>query len=276
MMQSKKLIFIEVITMSILTWSALVHAAAPGVHLGYNVGRQKVTTKGVLILEQELETIQRDRGTSVIWETALAYGITRWLGARIFIPVFLKRKLDGFVARGVSDISLEAIFLKFLKPYNVLVGTVGVFFPTGSIDTQPRLGTGNYNIIMTADWLHSSPHWYCGFILRPIISIKRKERKPGSILNFQYLFGPKFELCNSKLPMALIWELDGVFRKQSKFNGIKDNNTGGTLIVTGPLISYKKGTSIIQARFLFPIVQNFRGQQPKIDFISGLNMQFYF
>ncbi|MGE0009237.1 MAG: hypothetical protein AB7F19_01740 [Candidatus Babeliales bacterium] len=253
-----------------------INGRAPAVHLNFNIGRRVVPIKGAVIVEEELETTVRDDGSGILWRNTALYGISEHLGLRLFIPVFLKRKVGNDIARGLSDISLEALLIKFLQPYNAGILGLGFFAPTGSIKSRPNLGTGNYNLIFTAQWIHSSPHWYCSFFLRPVGAIKRHGRYAGSILNFEYLFGPKFILGNSKLPLATLLILDGAYRKPAKINGLTVPNTGGTVVILGPFISVRTGRMIVQGRVQFPILQRYRGTQEKLNYIAAATVQYYF
>lgn len=249
---------------------------APGVHLQFNIGRQVIPIKGMVIAEEELEVTERFGGTGVLWKSTGLYGLTNHIGFRLFIPVFLKRRVGSNVSRGLSDISFETIFIRFFKPYNATLGSIGFFAPTGDSTVTPALGTGNYNLLLTAQWIHSSPHWYWSFLLRPVISFKRKGVYAGSVLNFEYLFGPKFTLEHAKLPMAILLEMDGFWRKPTKVNGVIVPNTGGTVVIVGPLVSVRTGRMILQGRVQFPILQRFSGLQPKVNYLAALTMQYYF
>lgn len=258
-----------------LAYYERAHALAPAVHLQFNIGRRVVPIKGALIVEEELETTVREDATGILWKTTALYGLTNHIGLRLFIPVFLKRKLYDNVARGLSDISLEMLFLRFIHPYNVTLASVGFFAPTGSSKSTPQLGTHNVNLIFTAQWIHSSPHWYCSFLMRPIVAIERKDVYSGSILNFQYLFGPKFSL-DDNTPLALLIEVDGAYRKAVTYKDIRVPNTGGTVIIAGPFISARVGRAIVQGRVQLPILQRYSGNQPNFKYLAAATVQYLF
>ncbi len=275
MIQNKHVAFISA-ALSVLMWSKSLLGIAPGVHLQFNIGRRVIPIKGVFIAEEELEVTERFGGTGVLWKSTGLYGLTKHIGFRLFIPVFLKRRVGSAVSRGLSDISLEAIFIRFFKPYNATLLSAGFFAPTGDSTVTPALGTGNYNLLLTAQWIHSSPDWYWSFLLRPIVSFKRKGVNAGSVLNFEYLFGPKFTLKHANLPMAVLLEMDGAWRKPARVNGVIVPNTGGTVVIVGPLVSVRTRRMILQGRVQFPILQRFSGLQPKVNYLAALTMQYYF
>lgn len=268
-------LFVFILIFSI-SQTGFLKALAPAVHLNFNIGRRVVPIKGALIVEEELETTVRENGTSLLWKNIALYGLSQHTGLRFFVPVFLKRKFGENTSRGLSDISLEAIYFRFLQPYNVTLFSFGFAAPTGSIKPRPPLGSGNFNLIFTWQWIHSSPHWYCSFLLRPIGAIKRHGRNAGSLLNFEYLFGPKFTLPNSQIPLAALLIMDGVYRKPLKIDGVKVPNTGGTVVILGPLVSARTGRLIMQGRIQFPILERYRGSQAKLNYVAAATVQYYF
>lgn len=267
----------------------------------FNVGRQLVTQKGILQWREELEVLQYNRGSDIYWENRLVYGLTERFGLQIRFPVYLHRKIDQFVSRGLSDILLETQWEFYHTQQQTALFFSGVSFPTGDTTTLPTLGTGSFDPVLAFFFAHSSQKWFFSATFGTQITNTRKRSgqfaiiddtvveitsiRDSSVIDAFFLFGPKITFASDPdKTLGLFWELFGIHLFRAKINEVEQRRSGGTAFVTGPFFSFEQRDKfVIQGWIQLPVSQRiFHSQprgifaQPKLDMVVGISMEGYF
>lgn len=241
------------------------------VNLGLDlIPRKKTFAYLNSILYDEFQGIADD----AILTTQIAYGFTDFFGIQIFIPVFLRNFSDGQNTKGLGDILLDLQWRFVYNPHYVLLFETALSCPTGSTEKQPVLGTGNYMPFFGLSSLYSGD-WLVDCEIDIITPIKRNNRKAGNQVVWEMIFGRRIKFkkdSDSNFYFALL--VDGFYNGQNRINGVIDENSGGTLIILGPLMEWWRNNMRIQAGFEVPVVQNLFGNQIKFDFNTYLAFAF--
>ncbi|MEX0939931.1 MAG: hypothetical protein WDZ41_01065 [Candidatus Babeliales bacterium] len=248
-----------------------------GEALGERLGGRITTQKGAWILQNTLEYIKAGEEKELIWAAEFAYGLTKDIGVELFIPIFLKNAAAEGISRGLGDIIATVEWKPFVNGPHSLLVMGGMKFPTGDRLAIPLLGTGTFDIVFNISAAHYSNNWYAALNIDTLLTTKRKGFKPGSVYEYELVFGRAINFMNkgsSKLFINL--DLTGIYEKQDKINGIIDENTGGNVIFFGPLISWTRKNLLFEVLFQGPIAQNLFGNQSKFNYTTFFSFTLIF
>ncbi len=240
----------------------------------FNIGQDTITSYQWGIYGIDNSYLVKDDGTTITLLHNFGYGLTRYTGFELVLPFFLHQKSDGRISRGLSD--MQALFQ--WHPYRtddqLLVLKAGMQFPTGDTNANPPLGLGSFIPLFEFDALHSSEKWFASFILTAGIATTRKHKNPGTFIDYEITLGPKWPLGTPDQAEWLTFiEMNGLYNFPRTFNGMRVPNTGGFLLIVGPVISYDTNRCQYFARLQMPIADHRFGNQPKTKLFATLIFQ---
>lgn len=228
-----------------------------------------ISRKGVWHFVNSFDFTKAKENKELLWEIGLTYGLTDSLGIEFFVPILLKNTINGNSSRGISDCVSNIQWTFFDQKENIASIQGGIKFPTGNTSKNPRTGTGTYDATIEFLAIHSSEKWFASLDIDTRITTQRKGKKPGNIFAYEILFGKIFHLNHN--PNSTIYfnlDLFGIYHQPDKNNTIIDEDSGGTVIFFGPLVSYSYKNFLVEFSFQVPIAQNLFGNQPCIDFAT--------
>jgi hypothetical protein len=238
----------------------------------FNVGPHIFTRKGQFQLEELLLHIQFDKGSFTALENRLAYGFTRTFGMELGVIWVLQNSQKGKRTSGLGDIYLETQWHFYTQPKNLGNINAGIYFPTNS-SQGPFFGT--YGWVFELEGVHSSDDWHASSSWRVRINQRHKKRAPGTRFSYELIAGPKLHLKNGA-ELYTLYDLYLLYDTKAKEFGKTMFNTGGTIALLGPLISYKKENLLIEGSLQLPIAQRIPNIGPKVVWVSFLNIEMTF
>lgn len=233
---------------------------------------------GKIQVEQEIEYIKSKENYSLLYELDISYGFNDKLGIQVTIPVFIKRKVGPFTSNGLSNIFVELEWTFFERESNLALFMFGVALPSGSKDKIPPIESGSVGAIFEFNAIHADDRWYAQTDWGAIINSQRKhDTKIGNLYFYNLLGGPRFKInpCSLSTYFFLL-TLSGFYSERNKFRGIVLDESGSSLVLLGPLVSWTRKNLLAQALLQFPIGQHVFGSRPKVDLRAGFSFQFTF
>lgn len=222
---------------------------------------------------QEFET----RKSYTIIETNAVYGLNEIFGLEVIVPIALKLKKDDRVSRGLLDTFIlgQANFL--LQPHDLFVFKAGLKLPTGSKDDPLLLGTGSIDLAGEFAHIHSAPTWFVNTAVTALFSCKKNDRRIGSIYRSFFTIGPKMNFqAAGGTTILLAGQAKIIHAQKDKYSGIKDPNSGHSVLFAGPFISVRHNNNehIFEWFFEVPIWQNRHGNQKRVHYRTNVSFQF--
>lgn len=241
----------------------------------FGIGHRIFTRKNELQVQELLLHTQFDKGSFTALENTLAYGLTRTFGVEFSMAWIFQNNQKGKRTSGLGDISLEAQWHFYTQKENLGNATVGIQFPTGNTSQEPFLGLGTYGWIFELEGVHSSDYWYALSSCRIRINQRRNNKALGPRFLYELTAGPKLHLKNGA-QLHLLYDLDLLYDAKTKKFGKTLFDSGGRLVLLGPLISYKKGNLIIEGSLQLPIAQQISDFDPKVEWVSIFTVEVTF
>ncbi len=268
----KQLLFIHLI---ILLSSFDIQGRDPSPMNGqFNIGQDTITSYQYGIYSIDNSYLSKADGTTITLDHNLAYGISRHSGCELNIPFFLYQKSNGRISKGLSDMQALFQWHPYRTDEHLLALKAGIQFPTGDTTANPPLGLGSFMPIFNFDAFHASENWFASFIISATIGTTRKHRNPGTFIEYSVTFGRRYQLGTpDEAEWLFFWELDGLYSSSAKFQGKQVANTGGHLILLGPIVSYDTDRDQYLLRIQVPIADRRFGIQPKTKFFATLIYQ---
>jgi len=228
--------------------------------------------------------------------TGISYGITNNIMVHASIPYIKRSNIqeseppdeihDHGDAEGVGDISLHLHARLLLSPIVDLTLLTGIKTPTGRTDVTDKDGQR-----FEAEFQPGSGSWdpFLGLAasralgrfsidanaLYTLVTEGTQNTDLGDRLN--YNLAVSYQAVRRLLALDLILEGNGIWRAKEETNGIKDNNSGGNLILISPgLRVYYKDFISFYVSYGKPVLQNLNGTQNDIHnrMVFGVDILF--
>jgi hypothetical protein len=229
-----------------------------------------------LQLEHDLEYFKAKDDYDLIYEFIASYGVNKRLGFILSVPFFIKRKVDGKVSKGLSDILIGpeyTIYGDRGKNLGLVMGAL--VLPTGKRDKVPAIGSGSLGVFLKFDGVHTSERWFAQVNWGGTLRVKRKSgTKFGNNYFFELACGRRFKFKpDSPSTFFAILEMDGFYAEEDRIRGILNRNSGGSTIFLGPLFSWARKNLLVQALVQPAIGNHLFGRQKKFDLHASLSVQ---
>lgn len=188
------------------------------------------------------------------------------------IPIAIKSTIDGVHTSGVGDITFDAEYLYHFTGTErswtscTLFGSMS--FPTGVKDVS--LGSPAYFLGGTASYMNAE--WYAFVDAGATLTTCLHGTQYGNNILYQGGFGRNFDIPLKNWIFLWLVECDGVTSQSDTIKGMRDPNSGGTVLSITPSLWISNAFTIMQFGVTIPVVQHLRGTQDKISYI--LNWDF--
>lgn len=262
--------------LTLLSSASWLAARAPlPINRKFNIGQDIITSDGYGLLNLDSPyLIKKDGKADLGLICSLSYGINRYLGFTLTIPFFLNNTNKPLVSRGLADISTIMQFHLYRTEDILLLCKAGLQYPTGDTNAHPALGSGSFNPLVNLEGYYSSDTFFVSGIIAANICTQRKHRRPSTVYDYEFTIGPKFPVrFTEDAYLYTFLELQGLYTTKGRFNGFPLQDTGGHLILFGPIISFDIRDCQYLLRLQLPVYDRRFGNQTKADYLIYLSFQ---
>ena len=198
----------------------------------------------------------------------IIYGIRDDLSILLAFSTAVKFKYDGYRSSGSLDAVVQMEYAPYLKQtptYTNQISFVGsVYLPTGNECKMPATGYGSPSFFLGVVAVHLATEWYAYTSHGGLLTTKNDLGiKPGN--QFVYQAGVGKNIAYSPNRWTLMWmvELNGMYQKKTKIDGIIDNNSGLHTITVGPSVWFSTNRFVLEVGAVPIVYQSISFEQFK-------------
>ncbi len=211
--------------------------------------------------------------------TSILLGASEDLAVSFHFP-FTPRFQDGcYQSSGFEDfiIQVEWAFFNRSTKCNSDQATLvwALSAPTGNFNKNPAIGFGAPGLLVAGTYIHTAINWLAFINEGVILTTSNNRIKIGDQFIYQCGF-------SGRLPSPCGWlftwmvELDGMYSRKNRVDGLIDDNSGGNVIYFTPSLWFSNKNVKIQFGPSFPITQHVFGVQRKFDYVLAFYIAWSF
>ena len=204
--------------------------------------------------------------------STFVYGLTDSIALSLNVPYYVLNKIDLNHSSGVSDVGLNAEF-GFFSASNSSYTTQAtvlstITLPSGSFDADPSLGLGALSYFIGTTFNRDYLNWWW-FVSPGVTWISpHHDMHDGTVYFFQGGIGQHISSSANHYIFSGLLEFDGAYEGKAKIAGIDDPESGGYNILITPSLNYSAKNWQIQGGVSFPLLQQWNGDQPNINYLA--------
>lgn len=237
--------------------------------------------KGGIGIESETGYEKKGSDREIEMHYEIIYGVTEDLSLTIEVPHIIEKKEKRGISDGLGEVALRGKYQLFKKDTLGAQDKVSLIYglklPTGNEDKKPSLGSGSFDHLFGLSAGHESTTLYGFATGRYLLKTESGNEEKGdrAIIDIAFGFRPWLRPYKS-WDLVVLFENSYIFSQKNKLNGVKQENSGGHKILTGPTFLWSIRNVMVKGGIQFPVWQDLNGNQEKTDLRSVIAVEYHF